>query len=185
MWDELFVQQMPVLERVLRTVLVYAFLLALIRLAGKRGLANTNALDFIVVLLLATGVQNAIVGDDTSFTGAVVSSVTLVALNTGLAYLTIASPAAARFLEGRPTPVIENGRFEERRLRRLGMRRSELDHAIRSQNGDSIDEIEHGEVTPSGQIVLTLRESEQSATKADIAALREQLRDLQEQLAAR
>lgn len=185
MWHELFAQQIPLLEKVLRTVLVYAFLLVLIRLSGKRGLATMNTLDFIVVFLLANGLQNAIIGEDNSVTGGIVSSVTLVAINTGLRYLITFSPTAARVLQGKPTTVVENGHFDEHGLKKLGIRHSELDHAIRSQNGDSISEIQHGELTPSGQIVLSLKVSEQSATKADVAALSEQLRQIEKSLPAR
>ena len=70
-------------------------------------------------------------------------------------------------------------------LRRLGMRTSELDHAIRSQHGDDLREIEHGELTPSGQFVLTLKPDEQSSTKADIAALDQRLQRIESMLSAR
>jgi uncharacterized membrane protein YcaP (DUF421 family) len=185
MWHDLLVQQVPFVQKVLRIALVYLFLLGLLRVSGKRGLASTNTLDLIVMLLLASGVENAIVGADDSVTGAVITSVTLVGINTGLRYLMTMSPRAARILQGKPTTVIEDGHVEERGLKKLGIRHSEIDHAIRSQNGDSIAEIQHGELTPSGQFVLSLKEEEQSATKADVAALSAQLRDLERSLAAR
>src|SRR3954463_10474964 len=109
MWHELLVQQVPVLEKVLRAVLVYAFLLVLLRVSGKRGLATTNTLDLIVLLLLAAGVENALAGEDSSLTGAVVTALPLVAVNTGFRSLTILSPTAARILQGKPTTVVENG----------------------------------------------------------------------------
>ncbi len=86
------------------------------------------------------------------------------------------SPTAARILQGKATTVIEDGRVVEPALRRLRMRASELDHAIRSQHGDDISEIQHGQLTPSGRLVVTLKYDEQSSTKADIAALADQLR---------
>jgi uncharacterized membrane protein YcaP (DUF421 family) len=70
-------------------------------------------------------------------------------------------------------------------LRELGLRKSELDHAIRSQRGDDLDEIDHGELTPSGQMVFTLKSGEQSATTADIEALSERMRRIEELLTAR
>jgi uncharacterized membrane protein YcaP (DUF421 family) len=185
MWRDVLVQQIPLLEKVLRSVLVYVLVLVLLRAFGQRGLATTNTLDFIVVFLLASGVENAIVGEDDSLTGAAVSSVTLVSINAGLRYLTLNSPRAARILQGKPTTVVEDGQFDERGLRKLGIRSSELEHAIRSQNGDSIEEIRHGELTPSGQFILSLKDEEQSATKADVAALKEQLRRIERSLAAR
>jgi uncharacterized membrane protein YcaP (DUF421 family) len=185
MWQELLTQQVPLLEKILRAVLVYSFLLVLLRVSGKRALATTNTLDLVVLLVLASTVENALVGEDDSLTGAVISSVTLVAINTALRYLTNNSPRAARILQGKPTTVIQDGHFLDRGLKRLGIRPSELEHAVRSQNGDSVEEIRHGELTPSGQFILSLKDSEQGATKADVAALREQLRRIEDALAAR
>ena len=69
-------------------------------------------------------------------------------------------------------------------LRKLGLRTSELDHAIRSQHEDNLEEIEHGELTPSGRFVLTLKPDEQSSTKADIAAMEERLQHIEAMLSA-
>ncbi|RBY83833.1 DUF421 domain-containing protein [Geodermatophilus sp. TF02-6] len=185
MWHDVLAPQVPLLEKVLRTALVYVVIWALLRVSGKRGLASTNTLDLIVAFLLASAVESAIQTDDDSVTGAVVSAVTLIALNTGLLHLSNTSPTAARIIQGRPTTVIEDGRLDEHNLKRLGIRSRELEHAVRSQNGDDISEVRHGELTPSGQFVLTLKDSEQSATKADVAALAEQLRHLETLLATR
>ncbi|CCH88468.1 conserved membrane protein of unknown function [Modestobacter italicus] len=185
MWQAMVTLEIPVLEKVLRAALVYGVILVLLRVFGKRGLASTNTLDFIVLFLLAGGVEDAIVGDDTSLVGGVVSAITLVVLNTALTYLTNVSPRAARILQGRPTTVVENGHVRERGLKALGLRARELDHAVRSQNGDDISEIEHGELTPSGQLVLTLKPEEQSATKGDMAALTERLQHIERLLTAR
>jgi hypothetical protein len=84
---------------------------------------------------------------------------------------------SAVWIAGRPPHhVIDHGQVVQPAVRTLGLRRSELDHAIRSQHGDDLDEIEHGELTPSGRIVLTLKSGEQSSTKADIAELNERSR---------
>jgi uncharacterized membrane protein YcaP (DUF421 family) len=181
-WKEIFVLQVPLLEKVLRTVLVYSLILVLVRLGGKRGLATMNTLDFIVVFLLASVVQNALIGDDDTVTGGAIGAIVLITLNRAVRWLIRTSPPAARILEGRPTTVIEHGRIVQPALRRLGLRTSELDHAIRSQHGDDLDEIDHGELTPSGQFVLTLKPEEQSSTKADIADLTARLRHIEELL---
>jgi uncharacterized membrane protein YcaP (DUF421 family) len=91
----------------------------------------------------------------------------------------------SRLLEGRPTTVIEGGQVVQGALQKLGLRTSELDHAIRSQHGDNLEEIEHGELTPSGRFVLTLKPDEQSSTKADIAALEQRLQHIEAMLSAR
>ena len=185
MWKDMFVPQVPLVESVLRVVLVYALMVVLVRLGGKRGLATMNTLDFVVVFLLAGVVENATIGDDTSILGGAVSAVTLVAASRAVRRLLDTSPLAQRTLEGRPTTVIEHGHVVQGALRKLGLRTSELDHAIRSQHGDNLEEIEHGELTPSGRFVLTLKPDEQSSTKADIAALEQRLQHIEAMLSGK
>jgi uncharacterized membrane protein YcaP (DUF421 family) len=90
MWHAMFVEQIPLAEKILRTVLVYALIALLFRVAGKRGLANLNTFDFVVMFLLSNVVQNAVIGNDISLTGGVVGAVTLVAVN---AVVTVSLPA--------------------------------------------------------------------------------------------
>ena len=66
MWHAMFVEQIPLTEKILRTVIVYAVLAVLFRLTGKRALAGMNTFDIIVIFLLSNVVQNAIIGNDTS-----------------------------------------------------------------------------------------------------------------------
>jgi uncharacterized membrane protein YcaP (DUF421 family) len=69
MWHAMFAEQIPLTEKILRTVIVYAVIALLFRLTGKRGLASLNTFDFVVIFLLSNVVQNAIIGNDTSLTG--------------------------------------------------------------------------------------------------------------------
>lgn len=175
MWHALFVEQIPVMEKILRTFLVYALIVVLLRLTGKRGLASLNTFDFIVIFLLSNVVQNAVIGNDQSLLGGAIGAITLVVVNVALNRWIVVSPTAARFFEGRSTTVISDGRILDRALRRLGMRRSEVEHAVRLQNADDVAQIEHGSLDPSGQLLLTLKPAEQNATKADIAELTDRL----------
>ena len=109
MWHSMFVVQIPVLEKILRTVLVYATILILFRLTGKRDLATFNMFDFVVMFLLSNVVQNAIIGSDSSLSGGMIGAVTLVAVNAVLNRLITASDRAARILEGKA-----NGRYRKR-----------------------------------------------------------------------
>jgi uncharacterized membrane protein YcaP (DUF421 family) len=88
-------------------------------------------------------------------------------------------------LQGKPVTVIRDGQMAQGSLRRLRISPSELDHAIRSQHGDDVSEVDHAELTPSGKLVLTLKPEEQSATKADIAQLSEELAQLKALVMAR
>lgn len=182
MWHSMFAVQVPIAEKILRTVLVYATILILFRLTGKRDLATLNIFDFVVLFLLSNVVQNAIIGNDTSLLGGIIGAATLVAINAVLNRLLVVSNRAARVLEGKPTTIIEDGRFLPGPARRLGLRPADVDKTIRVQNGDDIKEVATGVMEPNGQLVLTLKEAEQSASKGDIAGLTAQLKAMQASL---
>ena len=182
MWHSMFAVQVPIAEKILRTVLVYATILILFRLTGKRDLATLNIFDFVVLFLLSNVVQNAIIGNDTSLLGGIIGAATLVAINAVLNRLLVISNRAARVLEGKPTTIIEDGRFLPGPARRLGLRPADVDKTIRVQNGDDIKEVATGVMEPNGQLVLTLKEAEQSASKGDIAGLSAQLKTMQASL---
>lgn len=185
MWHDMFAEQIPLAEKILRTVIVYAVILVLTRLAGKRAMASLSSVDFIVLFLLSNVVQNAIIGNDNSLVGGVVGAVTLVATNAAVNWLTVVSPTARRLFEGGPITVISHGRVVPHALRRLRLRRADLDHAVRTQNGDDIDEVADGRLEPNGALVLTLKRGEQAATKDDVAGLTRRLQRIEELLSAR
>jgi len=182
MWHDMFTEQLPAAEKVIRTVVVYALLVVLFRFTGKRGLASMNTFDVIVVFLLGNVVQNAIIGADDSVVGGMIGAVTLVLVNVAVNRLIVLSRPVERVLEGTPTAVITDGHVVGRALRRLGLRRSELEHAVRLQNGDDIAQVDHGSLEPGGQLVLTLKAGEQGATKEDVSALQAQLDRIEAQL---
>ncbi len=184
MWHAMFAEQIPLAEKIMRTVIVYAAIAVLFRLTGKRGLAALNTFDFVVIFLLSNVVQNAVIGNDTSLTGGLIGAVTLVAVNTGVNRLIAANATAARIFDGHATTVITRGHVVDRALRRLGLRRSELDTAVRLQSADSVADVETGSLEPGGQLVLTLKDGEQSATKSDVAALTDHLRRIEKLLSA-
>jgi uncharacterized membrane protein YcaP (DUF421 family) len=181
-WHSMFAVQIPIAEKILRTVLVYATILILFRLIGKRDLATLNIFDFVVLFLLSNVVQNAIIGNDTSLLGGIIGAATLVAVNAVLNRLLVVSDRTARVLEGKPTTIIKDGRFLPGPARRLGLRPADVDKTIRVQNGDDITEVATGVMEPNGQLVLTLKEAEQSASKGDIAGLTAQLKAMQASL---
>lgn len=94
----MLVLQVPVAEKLLRTVLVYATIVLLFRLTGKRELAGLNTLDFVVLFLLSNVVQNAIIGSDNSFSGGAIGAATLVGVNAAVNRVVVASPTVARWL---------------------------------------------------------------------------------------
>ena len=185
MWHHMFVAQIPIAEKVLRTVLVYALVATLMRVTGKRGLAGLNTLDIAVVFLLSNVVQNAVIGDDLSVWGGAIGAVTLVAVNSALNRLALHSDLFARIFDGTPTEVIADGKIRNKAMRRVGLRKAELTHAVRVQNGDDIDEVQKAVLESSGQLIVTLKRAEQSATHRDIDRLDARLARIEAALASR
>jgi uncharacterized membrane protein YcaP (DUF421 family) len=184
MWHAMFAEQIPVAEKILRTVIVYAVIALLFRLTGKRGLASMNTFDVVVIFLLSNVVQNAIIGNDTSLTGGIIGAATLVAVNTCVNRLIAVSATAARVFDGHATTVICDGHVVDRALRRLGLRRSELNTAVHLQGADDITEVGRGSLEPGGQLVLALKKGEQGATKSDVAELVGRLQQIENLLSA-
>jgi uncharacterized membrane protein YcaP (DUF421 family) len=180
----MFVLQVPVLEKILRTIAVYATIVVLFRLAGKRDLATLNVFDFVVLFLLSNVVQNAIIGNDSTLLGGIIGAATLVTVNAGLNRWMAVSDRASRLLEGTSTTIIEDGRVLPAAARRLSLRPADLEHAVRMQNGDNIGEIAAGQMEPNGQLVLTLKTEEQSATKGDVDTLSRRLEGIEAALQA-
>lgn len=183
MWNDLWVVQVPIAEKVIRTVLVYALIVVLFRLGGKRGLANLNTFDFVVIFLLSNVVQNAIIGADNSVLGGAIGAVTLVLINVAVNRWMARDARAERLLEGTSTTVIADGAVVPDALRRLSLRSSELDHAVRLQNGDAISDVALGRLEPDGQLVITLKDEQQGATRGDIQALNARLTRIEDLLA--
>lgn len=165
----------PATEKVVRTAGVYIGLAVLLRLAGKRDLAQLNTLDLLVVLLLSNVVQNAIIGNDDSLTGGLLGAATLVALNAALVRAVAGLPRLSRWFEGAETVLVRDGRVDLTALRREGVRLGDLEAAVRRQNAADLDEVAEATLAPGGTIVVQLRPEDQDATRGDVRQLREHL----------
>ncbi|MDN5918295.1 MAG: DUF421 domain-containing protein [Pseudonocardia sp.] len=168
-WTDLWQIQVPLLEKALRTVGVYGGLVVLLRLAGKRDLAQLNSFDLVVLLLLSNVVQNAVIGSDNSLTGGLLGAAVLLAVNAGVVRLANRYSVLVRLFEGAPTTLIRDGQPVAGALRRLGLRRGDVQAACRLQGADDISEIKEATLSPGGSIVVTLDEGRRDVT---IAALR-------------
>ncbi len=112
MIESMFHLHQPILEKILRPVIVYIFLVLLLRLFGKRELAQLNPFDLVVLLSLSNTVQNAIIGDDNSVSGGIIGAFALLAINWALAHLLFRMPKLNRALEGGETVLIRQRKSE-------------------------------------------------------------------------
>src|SRR4029453_2060323 len=137
-YSDLFHMGVPVVEKVLRTVGVYAGLAVLLRLGGKRDLAQLNSFDLVVMLLLSNVVQNAVIGDDLSLTGGLLGAAVLVAINAAVVRGVARRRRLARWFEGSETVLVRNGQVCEEALRREGLRRADVEAAGGRQTAPSL-----------------------------------------------
>src|SRR5947199_10746931 len=115
-WVDMFALPVPILEKVFRTVLVYFFLVFGIRLAGKRQLAQLNAFDLVVLLILSNTVQNAIIGNDNSLLGGILGATTLLIVNYVVNRVLYSNRRLEELVEGKPDILIENGRINPQHI---------------------------------------------------------------------
>ena len=173
------------LEKVIRTVAVYVGLAILLRLAGKRDLAQLNTFDLVVMLLLSNVVQNAVIGPDNSLLGGLFGAAILVVVNAVVVRASATSPAVARLFEGSETIVVEAGRYDDRALRREGLRRADLDAALKRQGAGDVSEVQRATLGTGGAVVVDLKPESAPATKADVAAIAAAIARLEHQLGNR
>src|SRR5205809_2076784 len=108
-WQDMFVLGVPLLEKIVRPVLVYVFLVAGLRLAGKREMAQLNPFDLVVLLTLSNTVQNAIIGEDNTITGGLIGAATLLILNHFVVRFLFTHERLDQLIEGKATVLVEGG----------------------------------------------------------------------------
>jgi uncharacterized membrane protein YcaP (DUF421 family) len=147
----------PLAEKILRSITIYFFLVAGLRLAGKRELAQLNPFDLVVLLTISNTVQNAIIGDDNSVTGGIIGAATLLLVNYLFVRFLYSHPKADELVEGSPDVLIENGKLLPDRLRKELILHSELEAAAHKQGFGSLDEVDRAVLDPGGSISFTAK----------------------------
>lgn len=154
MWHNMFVLGLPIGEKILRPIVVYAFLIFGLRLAGKRELAQLNPFDLVVLLTLSNTVQNAIIGEDNSITGGVIGASTLLFVNYVLVRFLSRHETLERIIEGEPEVLIENGQVTDNCLNKEAISVLELEAAAHKQGFTSLGEVDRAVLDPNGSIAF-------------------------------
>jgi uncharacterized membrane protein YcaP (DUF421 family) len=181
LWRDMFWLSLPVAEKILRALIVYLFLVALLRVFGKRELAQLNPFDLVVLLTLSNTVQNAIIGDDNSVTGGMIGALALMGANYLLVRFIFKHRRLDQLLEGRPTTLIEGGRIQQDGLAKELLTESELLMVAHRQGFSSLEEIERCVLEPSGGFYI--RGKTPPVAERQHAELLERLERLDQQLA--
>ncbi len=149
-FDHMFLLPLPILEKLLRPVIVYLALVLLLRLFGKRELAQLNPFDLVVLLSLSNTVQNAIIGDDNYVTGGLIGAFSLLAINWLVVRVLFRSRKLTKVIEGRATVLVTNGQIDQRALQRESLTREELLDVIHRQGFEDFDQVRRCELEPNG-----------------------------------
>ena len=146
----MFSMPLPIIEKILRPVLVYLVLVLLLRLFGKRELAQLNPFDLVVLLSLSNTVQNAIIGDDNSVSGGIIGAFALLATNWVVVRLLFRSRRLTRVIEGHSTVLIHNGTINPQALARESLTREELLSVLHRQGFESFSQVRLCQLEPNG-----------------------------------
>ena len=190
MFQSMFHLQIPLLEKILRPIIVvYFFLIFLLRIFGKRELAQLNPFHLVVLLSLSNVVQNALIGNDNSVTGGVVGALSLLTINWLVVRFLYSSPRADRLVEGTEQVLIRDGVVDHAALRRELLTESELLAVVHRQGFDDFDSVKKCVLEPNGSFYIeghTPSESDQQYGElvSRLEQIQSELRQIRQQLPA-
>jgi uncharacterized membrane protein YcaP (DUF421 family) len=150
--ETLFELSAPWWTFVLRATAIYALVMVLIRVSGKRAVGQFTPFDLVMLILIGNAVQNGINGGDNSLTGAAIMATTLIALNYGVAFITSRSRRVERIVEGEPVVLARNGKLFEGVLRRELVSRDDFRESLRMNGIDDVAKVELALLETNGSI---------------------------------
>ena len=184
MFQSMFALDISLLEKIIRPILIYFFLVLLLRIFGKRELAQLNPFDFVVLLSLSNTVQNAIIGNDNSVTGGMIGAVTLVSINFITVRVLRKNKALDKIVEGEPSNLIVDGKIIPKNLTKEDLTENDLMMVIRKQGFEHFQEIESCSLEPNGSFEIIAKKPlyadvQQQILLQEIKLLREEVQKLQ------
>ena len=145
---------LPWWEFIARALIVYAFLLILLRITGKRQVGQLAPFDLVLLLVLSNAVQNSMNGGDNTVLGGIISAATLVGVNFLVGYLTFRSKKLEALIEGRPIVLIHHGQIIHPAMHEVKMTTHELNAALREGGCTTADEVLVAVLENSGHITV-------------------------------
>jgi uncharacterized membrane protein YcaP (DUF421 family) len=143
------------MDAIIRALMIYAFLMLIFRLSGKRSLAQITTFDFILLLIIGEAIQQALLGDDFSLTNGFLVILTLVGADIGLSLLKQRFPPVERVIDGLPLVIVENGQPIEERLNKARVDEGDVLSAARRLQGlDRMDQIKYAVLERDGGITV-------------------------------
>ena len=150
----MWIPTLSIIEKIIRPLIVYFFLIFILRITGKRELSQINTFDFIVLLMLSNVVQNSIIGNDNSVTGGIIGAISLLGTNYLVEKILYKSRKLDDMVEGESEYLIRNGKLNKKNLDKELISRKDLLMAAHKQGISSFDEVEKAEIDPNGGIIF-------------------------------
>ena len=150
--QDLFQLSAPWWHFVLRACAIYALVMLLVRVSGKRAVGQFTPFDLVLLILIGNAVQNGINGGDNSLTGAAIMATTLIALNYGVAFVTSRSRKMEKFVEGEPVVLARNGKLFDGVLRRELVSSEDFRESLRMNGVEDVSEVELALLETNGSI---------------------------------
>jgi uncharacterized membrane protein YcaP (DUF421 family) len=149
-----------------RSVAVYLCIVLLLRLFGKKELAQLSVVDLVFILLISNSVQNAMVGSDSSLEGGIVAAIGLFITNAVFKFVMRKSASLSNLIQGEPVMLIYQGRLKKANLGRVQMSEQELEAAIREHGVKSISDVDLAVFEVDGNVsVLSHNYTKQTSRK--------------------
>jgi uncharacterized membrane protein YcaP (DUF421 family) len=136
----------------LRGIVLYLFMLFMMRIIGRRELASLAPLDLILLIVLGDAIQQGLTQDDYSVTGALIAVSTIALMQVGVSFLTFRLPRLRHVVSGEPIVIVQDGKLLERNLRRERLTADDVAEEARMQQVKSLDEVKWGVLEPSGDM---------------------------------
>ena len=190
MWDHMFTLTLPVAEKMLRPTIVYVFVVVMLRIFGKRELAQLNPFDLVVLLSVSNTVQNAIIGEDNSLIGGLIGAFTLFAVNYLVVRFLFKHRRLDEILEGTPAVLVKNGQLQRKELAKELLTESEVLSVAHRQGFASLNEVNTCRLEPGGIFFFEPKEprsdeKQHAEVMARLGELSRQMDDLRGLVGAR
>jgi uncharacterized membrane protein YcaP (DUF421 family) len=148
---------------IVRAMVVYAFLLVLLRLTGKRQVGQLAPFDLVLLLVLSNAVQNSMNGGDNSITGGLISAATLVMINWCVGWMAFRSKRVEALVEGRPVVLVHNGAVDHDALRNVQMTIHELNASLRAEGCAGPEDVRFAVLENNGRVAVIRKNNHASA----------------------
>lgn len=154
-----------ILDVLVRSIVIYLFIIIAIRIFGKKELSQLNVIDLVFILLISNSVQNAMIGNNTSIVGGVTAASSLFILNFVLKNLFFKSKKISEFFQGDPVMLVYQGKVNKVHLDRTGISMDELMEAVREHGVEKLSEVDLAVLEVDGNISVLSKNYQKKTTK--------------------